>query len=33
MVIGLLIILLIFIVGPKYMDPPEEYGVAVRSKR
>ncbi|MBT8256853.1 MAG: energy transducer TonB [Bacteroidia bacterium] len=29
MVIGLLIILLIFIVGPKYMDPPEEYGIAV----
>ncbi|MBT8271958.1 MAG: energy transducer TonB [Bacteroidia bacterium] len=27
--IGLLILLLIFIVGPKYMDPPEEYGIAV----
>ncbi len=28
-VIGLLIILLIFIVGPTYLDPPEEYGIAV----
>ena len=27
--IGVLLILLIFIVGPKYIDPPLEYGVAV----
>lgn len=27
--IAVLILLLIFIVGPKYMDPPLEYGVAV----
>lgn len=27
--IGLLLVLLIFIFGPKYMDPPLEYGVAV----
>ena len=27
--IMVLLILLIFIVGPKYMDPPEEYGIAV----
>lgn len=27
--IGVILILLIFIVGPKYMDPPLEYGVAV----
>ncbi|MBU2938441.1 energy transducer TonB [Lacinutrix sp. C3R15] len=27
--VALIIILLIFVVGPKYMDPPEEYGVAV----
>ena len=27
--IAIILILLIFIVGPKYMDPPEEYGVAV----
>lgn len=27
--IALLLILLLFIVGPPYMDPPEEYGVAV----
>lgn len=27
--IAILLILLIFIVGPKYMDPPIEYGVAV----
>ncbi|NQX86871.1 MAG: energy transducer TonB [Flavobacteriaceae bacterium] len=27
--IAILLILLIFVVGPKYMDPPEEYGVAV----
>lgn len=25
----LILILLIFVVGPQYMDPPEEYGVAV----
>ena len=25
----LILLLLIFVVGPKYMDPPEEYGVAV----
>ncbi|MDO6598254.1 energy transducer TonB [Oceanihabitans sp. 2_MG-2023] len=25
----LIILLLIFVVGPKYMDPPEEYGVAI----
>ncbi|NNE33008.1 MAG: energy transducer TonB [Winogradskyella sp.] len=29
MLIGVLILLLIFIVGPTYMDPPEEYGIAV----
>ena len=28
-VITVILILLIFIVGPKYNDPPEEYGVAV----
>lgn len=27
--IALLLILLFFVVGPPYMDPPEEYGVAV----
>ena len=27
--IGVILLLLIFIVGPKYMDPPLEYGVAV----
>lgn len=27
--IAMILILLIFIVGPKYLDPPEEYGVAV----
>jgi len=27
--IALILVLLIFIVGPTYMDPPEEYGVAV----
>lgn len=27
--IAILLILLIFIVGPKYMDPPLEYGVAI----
>ncbi|WP_452227883.1 MULTISPECIES: energy transducer TonB [unclassified Lacinutrix] len=27
--VTLIILLLIFVVGPKYMDPPEEYGVAV----
>ena len=27
--IMVILILLIFIVGPKYMDPPEEYGIAV----
>ena len=27
--IAVLLILIIFIVGPKYMDPPEEYGIAV----
>lgn len=27
--IGIILILLIFIVGPKYLDPPLEYGVAV----
>jgi len=27
--IALLLILLLFVVGPPYMDPPEEYGVAV----
>jgi len=26
---AVILILLIFIVGPKYLDPPEEYGVAV----
>ena len=25
----LILVLLLFIVGPKYLDPPEEYGVAV----
>ena len=25
----LILLLLIFIVGPKYLDPPEEYGVAI----
>ena len=25
----LILVLLIFVVGPQYMDPPEEYGVAV----
>ena len=25
----LILVLLIFIVGPQYIDPPEEYGVAV----
>ncbi|MFD2824823.1 energy transducer TonB [Lacinutrix iliipiscaria] len=25
----LILLLLIFVIGPKYMDPPEEYGVAV----
>jgi colicin import membrane protein len=27
--IALIILLLLFVVGPQYMDPPEEYGVAV----
>ncbi len=27
--IGIILILLIFIVGPKYMQPPEEFGIAV----
>jgi len=27
--IAVILLMLIFIVGPKYMDPPEEYGVAV----
>ena len=27
--IAVILILLIFIVGPKYLDPPEEYGIAV----
>lgn len=27
--IAVILILIVFIVGPKYMDPPEEYGVAV----
>ena len=27
--IALLLVLLLFVVGPPYMDPPEEYGVAV----
>lgn len=27
--ISLIVLLLIFVVGPKYMDPPEEYGVAI----
>lgn len=27
--IAILLILLLFVVGPPYMDPPEEYGVAV----
>ena len=27
--VTLIILLLIFVVGPKYIDPPEEYGVAV----
>lgn len=27
--ITVIIMLLLFVVGPKYMDPPEEYGVAV----
>ncbi|MCK0110464.1 energy transducer TonB [Flavobacteriaceae bacterium S0825] len=27
--LAVILILLIFIVGPKYLDPPEEYGVAV----
>ena len=27
--IALILLLLIFIIGPKYMDPPEEYGVAI----
>ena len=27
--LALILVLLIFIMGPKYMDPPEEYGVAV----
>ncbi|TJY36534.1 energy transducer TonB [Pontimicrobium aquaticum] len=27
--LAMILILLIFIVGPKYLDPPEEYGVAV----
>ena len=27
--IVLILLLLLFVVGPKYMDPPEEYGVAV----
>lgn len=27
--IAVILLLIIFIVGPKYMDPPEEYGVAV----
>lgn len=27
--IGVILVLLIFIIGPTYLDPPEEYGVAV----
>ena len=27
--IGVILLLIIFIVGPKYMDPPLEYGIAV----
>ncbi len=27
--ISLIVLLLLFVVGPQYMDPPEEYGVAV----
>jgi outer membrane biosynthesis protein TonB len=27
--IALILLLLLFVVGPQYMDPPEEYGVAV----
>ncbi len=27
--IAVILILLIFIIGPKYLDPPEEYGIAV----
>jgi hypothetical protein len=27
--IALILLLLLFVVGPKYMDPPEEYGVAI----
>ena len=27
--LALILLLLIFIIGPKYMDPPEEYGVAI----
>lgn len=27
--ISLILLLLLFVVGPQYMDPPEEYGVAV----
>jgi hypothetical protein len=27
--LAVILIMLIFIVGPKYLDPPEEYGVAV----
>ncbi|WP_299553878.1 energy transducer TonB [Seonamhaeicola sp.] len=27
--INLILLLLIFVIGPQYMDPPEEYGVAV----
>ncbi|NRR93480.1 energy transducer TonB [Winogradskyella undariae] len=27
--IALIVLLLLFVVGPQYMDPPEEYGVAV----
>ena len=27
--IAIILLLLLFVVGPTYMDPPEEYGVAV----
>jgi hypothetical protein len=27
--IALIVLLLLFVVGPQYMDPPEEYGIAI----
>jgi colicin import membrane protein len=27
--IALILLLLLFVVGPQYLDPPEEYGIAV----